>query len=538
MLDLYIPLSILVEGKMVTHESLRINDYYLWKKYPTYSEFPWNRSYLNVEFLEYEKKRVNIIEEWYKEFNRSENGKSLEEISLYVVPISMDSSWNVAIESQTNSKPIGLSALFNTPIAISIGLVPSGNNVPDNYSLINITKSKKSYVFNEKLNKSESAILIECWEELPSDSIYLDVPYEKRIIENLFTENLPLDKGISRSFQAPILSAPYDGNIGGISLSSLSWNSKLAIELMKVIQLMVPPEYRDMAPPKRAINGISFDSNGIKYKLSESPKLGHNILSKVYSDNYDKLSQSLSERDNFEGEYSLVSSIKISEGTRRQRILETFRNFTQTEITLADIDQLLTEEDMYIRPLLKSIDEDLWIQVVHAHQNNPAEGKNFDKEYHEIIELLSKDYNVLLADKFKQEKTRELIIRSMLNKTSYNIKRLAQSFARADDKKEITNKYLKDSRNTILDNFERLMVEPSIKKEIDSIKDYESNERYNVVQVTLINNPTLTVMEIYNEVKSSELFKSEYDLQELLDWMHKKGHVIKDSQNRYSFIFF
>ena len=301
---------------------------------------------------------------------------------------------------------------------------------------------------------------------------------------------------------------------------------------------MVPPEYRDMDPPKKAINGISFDSNSIQYKIAEKPKAGHNILSRVYSDDYNKLNQSLLERNNFEGEYSLFSSIKISEGTRRQKILETFRNFTQTEITLSDIDQLVSEDDMYIRPLLKTIDENLWIQIVHAHHNNPIEGKNYDKEYRNIIELLSKDYDILLADKFKQEKTRELIVRSMLNRTSYNIKRLAQSFARADDKNEITNKFLKDSRRTTLDNFERLLGEPSIKKEIESIKDYESNERYNVVQATLINNANLTAIEIFREVKSTGLFKDEYDLQDLLDWMHKKGHVTRDSQNRYSFIFF
>ncbi|MFA7690528.1 MAG: hypothetical protein WCY18_05510 [Methanofastidiosum sp.] len=527
-----------MKDRMANHESLRLNDYYLWKKYLTYSEFPWDRQYLNVEFLEFEKKRISRVEGWYKEFSRAEDGKSLDEISLYVVPLAMDSSWNVAIESQTNSKPIGLSALYNTPIAVSIGLISLGKNIPEDYGLISIIKSKKSYVYNEKLNKSESVILIEEWEDLPSDSIYLDVPYERRIIENLFAENLPLDRGISRSFQAPILSAPYDGKVGGISLSSLSWNSKLALELLKIIQLMVPPEYRGMEPPKKAINGINFDSNTIQYKLAEKPKVGQNIISKIYSNNYSKLHQSLVERKNFEGEYSLFSSIKINVGTRRQMILETFRNFTQTEITLSDIDQLLTEDDMYIKPLLKTIDENLWIQIVHAHHNNPKEGKNYDKEYRHIIELLSKDFDVLLVDKFKQDKTRELIIRSMLDRTSYNIKKLAQSFARADDKTEIANKFLKDSRRTILDNFEQLLDDPLIKKEIDSIKNYESNERYNVVQATLINTPNLTVVEIFCEIKSTDLFKDEYDLQNILDWMHKKGHVIRDSQNRYSFIFF
>ncbi|NMC77050.1 MAG: hypothetical protein GYA60_07150 [Candidatus Methanofastidiosa archaeon] len=355
----------------MANQGLRLNDYYLWKKYPTYAEFPWDRKYLNVEFLEYEKKRVAKVEEWYKNFNKSQNDQPLEEISLYVVPLSADSSWNVAIEAQTNSKAIGLSALFNTPIAVIIGLITSGSNLPEPYSLINIAKSKKTYIVNEKLNKSESVIFIEEWEELPTDSIYLDVPYEKRIIENLFTENLPLDKEISRSFQAPLLSAPFDGKVGGISLSSLSWNSKLANELMKIIQLMVPPEYRDIDPPKKSTTGIDFDSNGFQYRIAERPKSGQIILSKLYSENYNKLYESLIKRNNFEGEYSLFSSIKVNEGSRRQKILELFRNFTRTEVTLSDIDQLLTENDMYIRPLLKLIDEDLWIQIVRAHYNNP-----------------------------------------------------------------------------------------------------------------------------------------------------------------------
>jgi len=520
---------------MANQEFLRVNDYYLWKKNITYSNFPWDRSYLNIEFLEYEKKRICKVEEWYKDFNRSDNKKYLGEISFYVVPLSMDSSWNVAIESQTSSKPIGLSALYNTPIAINIGLIPTGKKMPEEYSLINIIKSKKTYILNEKLNKSESAILIEEWEELPTDCIYLDIPYEKRIIENLFTENLPLDKGVSRSFQSPILSAPYDGKVGGISLSSLSWNSRLAIELMKIIQLMVPPEYRTIDLPKKAINGISFESNTFRYKIAEKPKVGHNLLTRIYSDNYNKLHQFLFERKNFEGEYSVFSSIKVSEGTRRQKILQTFKNFTQTEITLADIDQLLTEDDIYIRPLMKSIDENLWIQVVHAHYTYPVDGKNYSKNHKSIINLLSKDYDVLLSDIIKQEKTREMIIRPIINETSLNIRRLAQSFARAEDKNEITKKHLKDSRKITLDNFERLIAEPSIKKEIDSIKNYESDERYNVVQATLINTPYLTTVEIFLEVKSTDLFKDEYDLQSLLDWMHKKGHVIRDSQNRYYF---
>ena len=60
-----------------------------------------------------------------------------------------------------------------------------------------------------------------------------------------------------------------------------------------------------MDPPKKAINGISFDSNTFHYKIAEKPKVGHNLLTRIYSDNYTKLHQFLLERKNFEGEYSV-----------------------------------------------------------------------------------------------------------------------------------------------------------------------------------------------------------------------------------------
>ena len=63
---------------MANQEFLRVNDYYLWKKNITYSNFPWDRSYLNIEFLEYEKKRICKVEEWYKDFNRSDNKNTWE----------------------------------------------------------------------------------------------------------------------------------------------------------------------------------------------------------------------------------------------------------------------------------------------------------------------------------------------------------------------------------------------------------------------------------------------------------------------------
>ena len=62
------------------------------------------------------------------------------------------------------------------------------------------------------------------------------------------------------------------------------------------------------------------------------------------------------------------------------------------------------------------------------------------------------------------------------------------------------------------------------------------NARYSVVQTEIINNPFSNVMEIFEDVKSTKLFKDIYDLQNFLDWLHKKGYIIRDSKGGYRWV--
>lgn len=119
-----------------------------------------------------------------------------------------------------------------------IGLIPQIIKQPIDHRLINITKSKKLYSFNRLFNKVECVLVIEDWEELESDKIYVDVSHESKIISKILDENLFGDEQISLCFQSPIISAPFDGSIGGISLSSISGSSSFSKELTKTIQLM------------------------------------------------------------------------------------------------------------------------------------------------------------------------------------------------------------------------------------------------------------------------------------------------------------
>ena len=76
--------------------------------------------------------------------------------------------------------------------------------------------------------------------------------------------------------------------------------------------------------------------------------------------------------------------------------------------------------------------------------------------------------------------------------------------------------------------------------EIDKISFYyqqdKSDKRYSVVQSYLIANPQSNILEIFESVKGPSFFRDIQDLQGLLDWSHSKGHVIKDINNRYTWV--
>jgi hypothetical protein len=63
-----------------------------------------------------------------------------------------------------------------------------------------------------------------------------------------------------------------------------------------------------------------------------------------------------------------------------------------------------------------------------------------------------------------------------------------------------------------------------------------SGNRYSIVETELINHPFSIIIEIFEVIKSTKYFQDLYDLQEFLDWLHKKGYVIVDGQNRYYWI--
>jgi hypothetical protein len=114
--------------------------------------------------------------------------------------------------------------------------------------------------------------------------------------------------------------------------------------------------------------------------------------------------------------------------------------------------------------------------------------------------------------------------------------RIAQSLARSEVKEQLERAQLKDARNLILDNFTDLVMRSDVRKIESKVGKRVTNPRYLVVQTELISNPGLTTQELFNAVKSTNLFRDMYDLQGFLDWLDENGFVSLDPKKRYRWV--
>ena len=514
----------------MTAQSLSLKEYYLWTERTPRP--PWQRQYLNTEFLTYERKRIVKTYEWFEKAKRTEF-TNLDEISFYVVPLILSASWKAAV-AQSECVYVGLSVLSNSLQYPAIGLIPHGVLQPQEYRLILLTASRLKRIVNERLKKVEYAILINQWEYLDSDYIYRDVPYEKRIVSKILEETLIGDKHMCSSFQSPIISAPYDGAVGGISLSSLSADSSFATQLVKTIQRIVPPEYRIIPPPKKVYKGSTVPyGQGIDYHLAERPYPSRNIVSSFCPVKYAEVDRELLKRRKFAGEFSIFSTINPA-GSGMDAWTALVLKFTNTEVTLPEKLDDLIKSDVYLKYLEKAINEDLWIQIVHARQFMPGMDTKADEEFIKIINLLKADFDVQLSTFHKNEEAREHLVRSLIHPSMYNVKRLAQAFARSDERDTMNADDFKRARNLIIDNFTGFVENPDFERIRWKMEASKANARFLIVQTDLINNPRSRVADIFERVKSENQFKDIYDLQGLLDWMHREGLVIVSGDNRYT----
>ncbi len=511
-------------------------EYYLWRA-QTDTKVPWKRLFPNQEFLDYEIKRREEILKWREDFMKKEVNQELKEASFYVIPVDLPSFWRASVIEKGEFWCIGLSALQNSPVTLTLALIPKDEKKPEDYSFIQLTKSTKTELFNKKENLGEYVVLIEGWELLKSDRVYTDIHIENNHIKKILKETLAVDDNLSTSLQAPFLSAPHVGmGGGGIALSSLANNYAFSHELIKTILRMVPPEYRGMNPPLQVYKGIKFDYfSGIKFHFAERPQSGENLMKGIPNSSYNKLYYETDKKKSFGGEYSIFSTINQGVEDTSRAWQELMKRFTCTEVTIPyELDEL--EEFAMLPKLKKSINTEMWAQVVASRQLSPPIKKEESEILNKTLLRLREDFDVHLSEIHKDELRRKSIIDSMSFSLTDNIKRLSQSFARAEGRKQIESKDFSGVRNLILDNFTGFLDHQNISLLKMKMEKKKENVQYSLLKTILLDNPNSTSKEIFELIKSYGHFKDIYEVQQWLDWMHRKGHVICNVEGKYTFI--
>lgn len=514
------------------------SEYFPW--YSSSHSLPWDRQFTNFEFLKTEKKRLQDTEKWYNNYIKTKIMDSLPEVTYYVLPSELSNNWRNSSDESIEYEHRGLSCLKNSPQFPMVALFPKNVKLPDNYSLIRIISSRKVVLINNKLSMKyncEYAIFVEDFEELPADYIYHDVLFDKKLIGEVLYKNLGQDEYVAKSLQSPLLSSPYImGKYGGIGMASMLHNSTFVDELLKSIQLMLPPEYRAISPPKDILKGqwvaplTQSTIDGIKFHFSEQLSGSKSQVGYSIGQSYNNISSQIQNRLKFNGEYSFIGTV-LSDGTAKEIFDDMLKNFTRTEVVAFYLNKL-KESDVYLKNLQQDTNEDVWLNIAYSRQINPQ------LDVHDINmrtweNKITKDWEVFLPemgypenmDFFKNQKVRQ---------TMNNIMRLAQANARGEARAQVTEKDLTEARKMFLNSAEELIQHPNTvaaKRSIEKQKEFNRTQSIKV----LMDQGTVTIDEMWEQLKETGYYQDKHDFEEVIDWLHKKGIIYKPNTG-YSWI--
>lgn len=517
------------ENKVI--KNLKGGEWYLWRKNSD-KLYPWDRS-LNIDFLKSERKRITEVDGWIKKFRKSPHGVSLGDVCYYVVPIKIRPDWLTYFEHKDHLCK-GVSALRNCPVNTLIAFFPP-DKIPTDYSLIRINSSKKIALLNSytKSTTGEYAIIVEDWEELESDSIYVDVPFESRIISKIIEENTYTEKSLAESIGAPLISSPFVlGDVGGISLASILDDTDSSQGLNIALQMMLPPEYRSFLPPKSGIRGRNIEiGGGISILVAEKIITGRNFVSSVEGSSFSVMEPEKRKRADFIGEYSILGAMIKSLSRGRQLYKEMLHKFFESEVSIPNLSEQIDGDG--ILNLINAIDEDLWFQIAFMRQKTPSieMSKQEEESYRRKIK---QDIDAVLCQRMPEE-FRDIVAEMKVKDCMENLKREAKSLARTEGKEKVDLSLLRHARNNFLDRFWELEEDEMFKNIKYDAKVEWNNIRFIIVENTLRELRSATAEEVYQKTDRT-FFRGIEDLKGLLKWMQGKGFVIKDSKNRYIWV--
>lgn len=482
-----------------------------------------------------EQNRIDECVEWRREYRKTDRGDKLSEVSFYSLPIDLTKGWTEEIDRRGNFTVKGLSALKNDIQVPTIGLFPEDIDVPKDYSLIRILESEKQQIPNSKNNKGWRAIIIKDIEVLPDDHLYKDVPFEEESVKDILMEGLNGDEFTAKSLQSPLLSSPQGfSKSGGIGMASMLSSGPMADELIRQLQVILPPEYRMLDAPDRDKKGAWKRINGreqqIKFKVAQ--KRTPNSRSQVSASkatNYAVVNREMSRKLDFGGEYSFVGSL-VPGGSKVDTFNEMFHKFTQTEVTTFHLEEL-RYADVDLERLQQEImgRENLWLNLVYSRQFQPGLK---DKINEDSFKSDIRDEWEAFMPQMGYEDIPQYLLDVKADESWKNMKRIGQSIARADGRGTVKKKDLKEARNMISSSLEELVMQEETRKARKQVKKRDRNDRYASVQ-DILQSTRATTDQIWRIIKPYNYFDDKNDLQGFLDWLKRNKHIIRDQKGRY-----
>lgn len=519
--------------------SLTLNQAYLWRR-KSFSRYPWERKFLNIDFLDFEKKRINDVRDWWGEFYKKNKGDLLSEVLYYVIPAEFSSDIKASISNHGNYYPVQLSALKNSEQMGMLMILPRDKKSPPDYSLIRVSSSRKDVLIN--LSNSEPIYVInaEDYELEDSSRVYLDLPSkpEKDVVYKFIKENLIQNDDLkAKSFQMPISSAPFIQNKGGgISLSSYSSKYSFSQEFLKTLKMIQPPEFTDIFYdyPDSVLKGkvVSDSTKGVSFKLGDFPSPSKNRFSCFNSQNLEYLDLELRKKEVFNGEYSIACSLNETSNTASERLREILSNFVKTEVSnRMDIEDLKYAQGLDLSKVQKEISEDLWVQIANQRQNSPLI-ENFDERF--FRKNLIKDWGEIFESlNVKNPNPEEISL--FAGKSFENIKKVAQGMSRDKQMGSVDKEILDNSYKLFVRSSSDIVDDPRVQSAVENLSHENKNKIKEILQSSLTIKP-LTLIQLFEELGS--LFDNDIlKLQSIIDRLKTEGMIYEPISGYYQWLF-
>jgi len=492
----------------------------------------WNRQFLNLDFLKFEKKRIKDVQEWYASFLKARCGDKLSEVCFYSIPIDLDSSIKAAIALKGKYSYIGLSALRNNAQFPLLLLIPDGKSISQEYSMLRIINPRKDFIHNERNNRVEYVLIADDFEELDSSYVYVDVPYEKRSITQFIKENLTRDVELAKSLQPTISGAPYVMNDrGGISLSAFMQQGTFSREFLRTLKMMQPPEFTDLCEETYTSGKFSV-SKGMNLILSNKALPSKNFFTAFSSANYSLLNAELVKRQLYNGEYSIACGLIPKGGNPSELLQDILSKFVKTEVTRSSNFEELNQAGILLSSAQDNIDENLWLQIVDQRQNQPTINLSPNEES-EWLRRVRVQWSAIMEALNLKDASHEA--RVYTTASMKNIKKVAQSISREKHKQVVQEAEIRESFEIFAGNSLQLTENNLIQHAaITRLPQMYENAKFKAVRAEL-SVDKLSITELFQNVK--EYFKNLEELQTFTEKLRLSGFIFEPKQGTYYWVY-